>query len=48
MNSGNTNTFPTGSAGGLYACGYTRDGTYFAVAGSNGYIYMYNATTSTL
>lgn len=38
------NTFHQDSAGGLFACGYTRDSTYFAAGGTDGKIYMYNAT----
>lgn len=48
VNSASTNTFLTGTVGELHAVAYTSDSTYFAVAGSSGLIYMYNAVTSTL
>lgn len=28
----------------MYACAYAKDSTYFAVAGSTGFVYLYNAT----
>lgn len=35
-----SDSFPNG----LYSCGYSRDATYFASAGMDGKVYMYNAT----
>jgi WD40 repeat protein len=48
MDSNNTQSYPSGTADGLYACGYARDSTYYMVAGSTGLIYMFNASSSTL
>jgi hypothetical protein len=44
MNTSNISTALSGTSGGLWSCGYARDSTYFAVAGDNGLIYLYNAT----
>lgn len=46
MNS-STNAYNSisGSSGGLYSCAYARDSTYFAVAGDDSHIYMFNATS---
>lgn len=38
------NTLQRDSAGGLFACGYSRDATYYAAGGTDGKIYVYNAT----
>jgi hypothetical protein len=48
MDSNNTQSYPTGTVDGLYACGYARDSTYYAVAGNTGLIYMFNADSNTL
>lgn len=39
------NIFHRDGVGGLYACAYSRDSTYFATGGHDGNIYMYNATS---
>lgn len=45
VSSNTTYTSISGSSGGLYSCAYSRDSTYFAVAGDDSHIYMFNATS---
>lgn len=45
MNSTNTYTTISGSSGGLYSCAYARDSTYFAVAGVDSRVFVFNATS---